>query len=213
MMFSFPEITWSETPFRHTVLTDAWDRDFLEECAGEFPAPGDPRWVTYDDPEEFGKKAGGPDMWGPSTKVFFDFTRNESMRSWLETQTGISSLSADTLGGGMHETGEGGRLDMHIDFNTHPDKPHLERRINMLVFLNQGWDPQWGGVLHLGPNREVSVSPEFGKTVIFECSDLSFHGHPEPVIGDHLRRSLACYFYAPSRVLPGQAHSTVWGNS
>lgn len=201
---------WEDLPFPHAVIDDFWDTDFLVACRNEFPIYEDYRWVTYNDPEEWGKKAGGYNMWGPNTKEFFRRVRSPEFTEELEVATGIDQLTADDIGGGMHMTGPGGRLEMHIDFNVHPAKP-LERRLNMLVFLNEEWDKSWGGMLYLGANKEVEVLPIFNRTVLFECSDTSFHGHPDSIVGEHYRRSLACYFYAPLRegVLE-RAHTTVW---
>lgn len=201
---------WATEPFPHTVIDGMWNPSFLRACRGEFPAAGDERWITYDDPEERGKKAGALNMWGPTTHSFFDVVRDPEFAVLLEQVTGIQPLIGDDIGGGMHETGDGGRLEMHVDFNIHPGNPLLERRLNVLVFLNDRWERDWGGVLYLGDRKQVEVLPLFNRTVIFECSDQSFHGHPDPIIGEHLRRSLACYFYAPVRAETAAPHSTVW---
>ena len=201
---------WAEDPFPHLVIDNLWNPAVLRAARDEFPAPGDLRWITYNDPEDRGKKAGAVNMWGPHTREFFAEVRSAPFTRVMEAATGIAPLTADDIGGGMHETGEGGRLEMHVDFNIHPGDPTLERRLNLLVFLNDWWDPGWGGVLYLGDRKQVEVVPLFNRTVIFECSDQSFHGHPDPIVGDHRRRSLACYFYAPVRAETGAAHSTVW---
>lgn len=205
------DATWETEPFRHAVIDGLWADDFLRHARAEFPAPDDPRWVTYNDPEERGKKAGGSNMWGPVTESFFKAVRHPGFAETLQDVTGIQPLTADDIGGGMHETGEGGRLAMHIDFNIHPADPGLERRLNLLVFLNEEWDNNWGGTLLLGALGQVSVTPTFNRTVLFETGETSFHGHPAPIVGDHLRRSLACYYYAPTRPETAAAHSTVWG--
>ncbi|WP_406170376.1 2OG-Fe(II) oxygenase [Streptomyces canus] len=197
-------------PFPHAVLDDLWDPDQLRACAAEFPPGHDPRWTTYPDPKEYGKQAGDSRMWGPATKQFFEQARSAAVCRQLEEWTGISPLTADDLGGGMHMTGEGGRLALHRDFNLHPTLP-LERRLNLLVFLNEEWEREWGGVLYLGAEREVAVEPLFNRTVLFACGPESWHGHPEPIVGEHSRMSLACYYYAPLRAETGDAHSTVWG--
>jgi hypothetical protein len=196
-------------PFPYIVIDDLWPEADLRAAAAEFPPGDDRRWITYPDPKEYGKRAGAANMWGPSTHRFFDVARSDVMCRHLETLTGIRPLTADDIGGGMHLTGEGGRLETHVDFNVHPTLP-LERRLNMLVFLNDEWSSEWGGVLYLGRDREVEVLPLFNRTVVFACSDQSWHGHPDPIVGEHWRRSLACYYYAPLRPETGTAHTTVW---
>jgi hypothetical protein len=197
-------------PFRHLVIDGLWPDDLLAVCAAEFPPGGDPRWLTYPDPKEYGKRAGDSRMWGPATRSFFEQARSPETCAVLERLSGIGPLTPDDVGGGMHMTGEGGRLAMHRDFNRHPSLP-LERRINVLTFLNEEWDAAWGGVLYLGADREVAVEPLFNRTVIFACGPESWHGHPEPIVGNHWRKSLALYMYAPLRPETGEAHTTVWG--
>lgn len=196
-------------PFPHLVVDGLWPDALLASIDAEFPAADDPRWITYPDEKELGKKAGDSRVWGPATHRFFKAARSEETCRRLEQLTDIGPLQADDIGGGMHETGQDGRLAMHRDFNVHPLLP-LERRINMLVFLSRDWDPAWGGTLYLGEQREVAVVPAWNRTVIFATGGTSWHGHPEPVVGDHLRRSLACYYYAPLRAETADAHTTVW---
>jgi hypothetical protein len=196
-------------PFPHIVIDDLWPDDELRAAAAEFPPGDDRRWITYPDPKEYGKRAGDARMWGPATRAFFDVARSTTVCDRLEELTGIGPLTADDIGGGMHMTGPGGRLETHVDFNVHPTLP-LERRLNVLVFLNDEWKREWGGVLYLGQDREVEVLPLFNRTVVFACSNESWHGHPDPIVGEHWRRSLACYYYAPLRAETGSAHTTVW---
>ena len=52
------------------------------------------------------------------------------------------------FGGGLHELKDGGFLNIHCDFNKHP-KMNLDRRINILIYLNHDWKDQYGGALEL----------------------------------------------------------------
>jgi 2-oxoglutarate-Fe(II)-dependent oxygenase superfamily protein len=196
-------------PFPHKIVDNMWSAEMLRTIRDEFPPPADPRWITYPAKEEVGKRAGDSRMWGPMTKQWFETVKGIDFTSFLEKLTGIYPLTAADIGGGMHMTGEGGRLEMHVDFNHHPDLP-MERRINLLVFLNDEWEQEWGGTLYLGENKEVAVTPLFNRTVIFATGETSWHGHPEPIVGDHLRKSLAVYYYAPLREETAGAHTTVW---
>lgn len=198
-------------PFQHIVLDDLWDDEELERITAEFPPKEHNLWQTYPDPKEFGKHAGGPEMWGSNTEAWFKrmFTEQQIIED-LQEITGIRPLFPDIIGGGMHMTTEGGRLASHVDFNIHPSDPTFERRINFLVFLNHDWKKKYGGTLYLGENREVAVNPKFNRTVIFATSKKSYHGHPEPVVAGHVRKSLACYYYAPRREETKESNSTIW---
>lgn len=197
-------------PFPHAVIDGLWNRAILAAARADFPHPGDPRWTTYSDARERGKRAGGEPMWGLAARTFFTYTSTPGFITDLERLTGIHGLTADHLGGGMHLTGPGGRLGMHRDFLRHPHRP-LRRRVNMLVYLAEEWACAWGGCLRLGRPEDgptVTVAPTFGRTVIFATSETSWHGHPEPIAGEHWRPSLATYYYTPAD--PAPADSTVF---
>jgi len=131
---------------------------------------------------------------------------------------GIDGLVADPLldGGGMHLSASGGHLDVHVDFNYIADRG-LHRRLNILLYLNEVWDDAWGGSLELW-DADVKTcvqrfAPVFNRCVVFETSDISFHGVtaircPAGVF----RHSFAAYYY--TREAPahwrGQAHSTIF---
>lgn len=98
------------------------------------------------------------------------------------------------------------------------------RRVNIIFFLNDGWDEHFGGELELWrapggsakvPTPEVVIEPSFNRLVVFNHTDRAFHGHPWPlrVPPDKTRRSLALYYYTRGRP-PGeaaaQAHSTLY---
>jgi hypothetical protein len=136
----------------------------------------------------------------------------------LEYITGIPNLLADArlAGGGMHLTGPGGRLDVHVDFNF-DENIKLHRRLNILVYLNPVWEPTWGGEIELWDkdvkNRGVSLLPLLNRCLIFRTDETSYHG-VRPITGPpHVeRRSFAAYYYTkePPPGWSGQIHSTVF---
>lgn len=93
----------------------------------------------------------------------------------LEDLTGIKGLIADDLyeGGGVHKIESGGKLSVHTDYSKHPRKD-LYRRINLLIYLNEDWDPNWGGSLQLWNNdtKELvsEVQPMMNRAVIFNTT-------------------------------------------
>jgi Rps23 Pro-64 3,4-dihydroxylase Tpa1-like proline 4-hydroxylase len=124
---------------------------------------------------------------------------------FLVAVTGIEELTSDPylFGGGMHETFPGGFLKMHTDFNFHRTLK-LDRRINVLLFLNEDWRPEWKGELLLaGRNLKnpVSIEPLINRMVIFNTNDHSYHGQPDPNCfpAGNSRKSIAMYYYSPDR--------------
>ena len=130
----------------------------------------------------------------------------------------IPHLLADDLldGGGIHQTGPRGRLDVHVDFNYIKDRD-LHRRLNILIYLNKDWRPEWGGQIELWDQEvkvcPVSLAPVFNRCVVFETNEISYHGVtavkcPE----DRARKSFAAYYYtkeAPPH-WTGESHSTIF---
>jgi hypothetical protein len=128
-----------------------------------------------------------------------------------EQYTAIEDLIPDNelFGAGLHCIPQGGFLNMHVDFNKHPKGWH--RRVNMLIYLNEDWKPEWGGQLQLGCDNPIMIDPVWNRCVIFETTEDSWHGHPEPLKcpTDRQRRSLALYFYTKEPP-PTAAHSTIY---
>jgi hypothetical protein len=98
----------------------------------------------------------------------------------------------------------GGHLKVHADFNRHP-KTELERRLNVLIYLNRDWKDEYGGAFELWNEDmtrcETKVMPYFNRCVVFSTTSRSFHGHPEPLEcpEDRTRKSLALYYYTKDR--------------
>ena len=101
-------------------------------------------------------------------------------------------------GGGYHEIKTGGLLKVHADFNKHP-KLDLDRRLNLLIYLNEDWKDEWGEALQLfeqDMDRAIqTVYPRFNTAVLFTTTDYTYHGHPDPLKcpEDRSRKSSAYY--------------------
>jgi hypothetical protein len=194
-------------PFPHAVIDGWFDADLLTLVADEFPDEADPRWRRFANSLE-GKYEGGPTMWGPNTRDYFDVLASRTQD--LGAMFGIADLTMETIGGGYHLIPPGGRLEIHTDFNRSP-KTNLYRRLNVLTYLNHEWDEPGGLLVLRGTAGDIEVAPEFGRTVMFETSDFSWHGHPVPA--QRWRKSVAAYFFSPDPAFGYRAdHSTVfWG--
>jgi Rps23 Pro-64 3,4-dihydroxylase Tpa1-like proline 4-hydroxylase len=137
----------------------------------------------------------------------------------LEQLTGIIGIIGDPWfrGGGAHVYNRGSNLDVHVDFNWHTHLK-LDRRLNALLYLNDRWKDEWNGHLELWDkemkNCVVKVSPKFNRLVIFETTDTSFHGLPEPLeCPENIRRkSMAIYYYSNGRPESekSEQHSTMF---
>lgn len=195
-----------ESPFPHVIADGMFESDWLRAVRDEFPPVDVPGWKRYGSEREM-KLEGPPGLWGPETRALF--RAFEDLVPWLENLFGIPGLAMETVGGGYHLIPPGGYLGIHTDFSRSPHTGR-HRRLNLMVYLNEDWQDN-GGHLELwdetGP--AVDVVPELGRTVVFETSSTSWHGHPKPAARE--RRSVAAYFFTdePSPGYAGE-QSTVW---
>ncbi len=198
-------------PFPHAILDGLWPDDLLAEVVAEMPPPDAPGWRIYGGDMEDRKHEGGPHLWGPATVRLFGLLCSDDWLTFLTEMTGIEDLIPSAVGGGYHLIPEGGRLEVHTDFN---EADGLYRRLNCLIYLNEGWTGQDGGALVLGaPDERVSIVPLLNRTVIFTTSDSSLHGHPDPVAAGKVRRSAAIYYFTAAPPADfSSPHSTVWGS-
>lgn len=209
-------------PFPHVVIDGLFDDADLDAVLDDFPSPEAMRWVRFDNPLE--KKLGfshEQSVVSERVRRFLDATNGFEMLLFLEQLSGIEGLIPDPYfgGGGLHQIEPGGFLKIHADFNVHP-KLHLDRRLNMLTYLNKGWREEWGGHLELwdaGMNAcRVKIAPLFNRTVVFSTTDTSFHGHPHPLASPAgvTRKSVSLYYYTAGRpeAERSEPHNTIFKN-
>ena len=199
-------ITISEVPFWHAIVDDFFEEP--GEIAREFPHPDDNCWFRYNNPLEIKQTCNDWSKFGPATYRAFtslcqaDFTQflSHHVQEELVPDYGLH-------GGGLHQHGRGGKLNVHLDYNIHP-KVNLQRRLNIIVYVTPNWDEDWGGHLGLYDNKKrlvKAISPEFNRGVIFDTRG-SWHGLPEPITcpEDVTRNSLAMYYLCEPGITDGR---------
>lgn len=211
-------------PFQHIVLDDFIPLEKVRELVQAFPPPTK-EWQTRDNTAYANKKPVQINKIGirtdllmhPAMRQFLWELQSQSFIRFLEKLTGIPNLLADPSmrGGGTHQTLPGGMLQIHADFNVHPDY-RLDRRLNLLLYLNEDWQDDWGGELELWlPDMSACAKkllPIAGRLVVFSTGSDTWHGHPKPVAcpEGNARKSIALYYYTNGRPDKGPEHKTVW---
>ena len=213
-------------PFPFILLDNFFNADYLDKILDDFPDMLKSKY-SYKFETRNDKKLSttSPKIFSDNTNHFVNFLNSHKFLDFLQNLTGFKShLIPDPYfwGGGLHEIKKGGFLKIHADYNVHP-LFKLNRRINILIYLNKDWKEEWNGHLEFW-NKDMSkceykILPNFNRIVIFNTNDFSYHGHPTPIDcpEDVSRKSLALYYYTNGRPeseinkkLP--VHSTLYQN-
>lgn len=206
-------------PYPHLVMDDFLDADAASRLLDVFPDPDDPiAWDRFG-AQGYEVKLGSADerRFAPALRHAIHDLNSGVFIRFLEQLSGIEHLLPDPhlLGGGVHLSRRGDHLGIHADFNWH-EGLQAHRRLNLLVYLNRGWQPDYGGELELWDTKATElrqrVAPLFNRAVLFATRSDTFHGHPNPWAAPDgvYRRSIAMYYYTTTRPVEEQrpAHST-----
>jgi len=200
------------TPFKHVLIKDFLNEDFLSNILKEFPKVDGAAELK----NEFGRKSKKHAVHdikklGPGFVKWDDFLKSEVFLSYMSEITGIPELIYDPEyhGAGTHNNMNGQGMDSHVDFNYHRTT-NLHRRVNLIIYLNEEWESEWGGSLELSkdpwdPRSDWSKKylPLINNAVIFETNEYSWHGFDQinlPSDRENLsRKSLTVYYYTKDR--------------
>jgi Rps23 Pro-64 3,4-dihydroxylase Tpa1-like proline 4-hydroxylase len=206
-------------PWPHIVIDDFIDAEVLEKVRQEAALVHRTEYYEkfVDRKTDHNKYAFKPDAVGLETSRLINFLNSGAFVGYLEKLTGINGLLTDPsyFGGGLHKIQAGGYLEVHTDFN-HLKRYDLERRLNLLLYLNKNWQPSYNGSLELWDRSSMSqvaaVPPVFNRCVVFSTTDQSLHGHPLPLATPEgiERMSIALYYYTNTWNSEEQEHSTLF---
>ncbi len=190
-------------PFRHILFDNFLDASDASAIADAFPKPQGVDRVLA---SLFAARTYNSDLTGVDEQIGRVFTMlgAPDFIAWLEAITGIPKLQIDEdfIGAGLHQAVNGSSLPVHADHNTHPKNNALYRRLNLLIYMNPRWEPQWGGILELWDRDAaapaVSVVPLLNRCIVMEVNDRAFHGYRQVRVPDGIaRNAIVVYYYSP----------------
>ena len=208
-------------PFPHIIIDDFFDEKTLNKVLEDFPSNIEKIGDTFNNKAELKLGLNDTKKFSSNTNNFINFLNSNLFLEFLQNITDINeTLITDPYlqGGGLHELKNGGFLNIHSDFNKH-SKMELDRRLNILIYLNKNWEINNGGQLELWDSEMSkccqSIIPKFNRMVIFSTTSNSYHGNPNKVIckENESRKSLALYYYTngrPSEEIEIGNHSTIF---
>jgi Rps23 Pro-64 3,4-dihydroxylase Tpa1-like proline 4-hydroxylase len=201
-------------PFPLVIIDNFLEESFADKLLSEFPVIDKmdrSKDYVFGDKREQAKFESA----GPNSQAYYDFLMSD------EFAQVVSTISGETLfmdphfhGGGFHQSGDGGFLDTHVDFNIHPEHKDWLRVLNILLYLNKDWKPEYDGnlLVRTDPKNEPrAVAPLFNRCVMMWTSDITFHGFRKMSLPAGVsRKSIAGYAYKivdPNEV---KARTTSW---
>ena len=206
----------SGKPYHHICIDDFLPMEAIERVRADLDSLPEPE-LTLNVAQERFKSNYNPDRLPEYTRSLFQALNSRPFILFLEEMTGIKGLIPDPyfIGGGIHKTLNGGHLDIHADFNVHKQM-RVERRLNVLIYLNPPWQEEWGGSFEIWENdmskKVKSFTPTENRMVCFSTGSDTFHGNPEPVAHpDGLPRlSIALYYYTATWDGTRKEHATIF---
>lgn len=163
------------------------------------------------------KTSYNPERLPTYTRALFHALNAPAFITFLQEMTGIPNLIPDPYfsGAGIHRVGNGGHLDIHADFNLHPQMK-VERRLNVLIYLNDDWREEYGGSFEIWDKemtgKVASFVPVFNRMVCFSTGSDTFHGNPDTVNhpDGEPRLSIALYYYTATWDDTRKSHTTLF---
>lgn len=203
-------------PFPSVLIDDFLPAELAEGLLTNFgPAAAQSNFHTFERAQERHKSGYPPELLNDYARTVFYAFNSLPFIKLIENITGIEGLIPDPyfLGAGFHEIRNGGHLSVHADFNHHK-LMNLERRVNVLIYLNKDWKEEYGGQIELWDtkmSRQVqSHVPIFNRCIIFNTTSYSMHGNPQVV--NHpdgvTRKSIALYYYTATWTGEKRSHTT-----
>ncbi len=209
-------------PFPHFVFDNFIESNIIEDILIEFPDLQNKNGhIKFENKKEIKLASNGSHHLSPNARSLVSYLNSDIFLKYIQSLTNIEeTLISDPYleGGGYHEIKKDGLLEVHVDFNKH-FFIDIDRRVNLLLYLNKDWNPQWGGLLEFYDKKNLEkpvkkIMPTFNRCVIFNTTSESYHGHPTPLKcpGGISRKSIALYYYSAGRPSSEKtsAHSTLF---
>ena len=151
----------------------------------------------------------------PELKELYDDLASDRFNKILEFITAKKVfVDPKNFGGGLHQGKRNSYLDMHLDFNYHPLNKNWYRELNLLLYLNKDWRPEYGGQLKikdLRTNEETALDVPFNRLIIQQCAPYTLHGYDMTSFPEgRYRTSIATYAYQVHNHLIETPRTTDW---
>lgn len=197
-------------PYPNIALDNFLTPQAAEAAMAAFPAVTDAGWIHYVHVNEKKHGLNKMELLPEPIQAVIREMNSPRFVAYISQLTGIPNLLADDSleGGGLHQSKRNGFLNVHADFTVHPHKRNWRRRVNLLIYLNKDWQPEYRGDLELWDRQMkgvvTKIAPIFNRCAIFNTDEDSYHGLPDPILcpEDMTRKSIALYYFTEEAIAP-----------
>lgn len=200
-------------PFPHLVLKDICDAIKLRALYDQIPVLKNSSRDLIFAKNKF-EKSNYAEL-GPLFLELQSDLMSEEMNDFLSYLTGKNTfVDPRNHGGGLHQGRENSYLDMHLDYNYHPIQQNWWREMNLLLYVNLDWKPEYGGHLKLKDlrnNEEKKLEVDFNTLIIQQCNDYTLHGYDKTNFPEGIyRTSIATYAFTEHETQIYKKRTTDW---
>ena len=191
-------------PYAHLIIDDFFKEDVAKQLSKSFFKYEDRNWHIYKNAIENKKTLNSWNHFNPLQYKVFTELNSFYFVHILGKMVG-NNLYADPglHGGGLHIHTNDGNLNPHLDYSIHP-KIGLQRRLNLIVYLEKDYKEEYGGHLGLWGKKTPSlpgnlakeILPKFNRAVLLDTTQNSWHGMSRKLTlpEDKYRKSIASYY-------------------
>ena len=212
---------FSKYPFRHFYTDNFFDSihlDFIKEELNQLEKSFPDK--IFSSPYGQKREYKNFPITYPVLNNLMKFLQSEDFINELKTKFQIDpkiKIYGDNSfdGGGYVISPPNSFLGYHADFNFSSNMGKY-RVLNLLIYMNSGYEPEHGGHLHaldpISKTVEASFLPNINSAFAFFTDDKSFHGVSKNG-KDFYRRSFNLYYYADVPISEDQTvnpHKTIW---
>lgn len=203
----------SQKPFPYLVLDDICDKIKVQKLYDQIPDLENKSRDYMFANNKFEKS--NYKVLGEEFEELYEDLASEKMNNFLSF---IASekvfVDPKNHGGGLHQGKKNSFLDMHLDFNYHPMHKNWFRNMNLLLYLNKEWKPEYKGHLKIedlrsGEKAELDVP--FNRLIIQQTRGYTLHGYDMTNFPEgKYRTSIATYAYTEHKMLIEKPRTTDW---
>jgi Rps23 Pro-64 3,4-dihydroxylase Tpa1-like proline 4-hydroxylase len=204
-------------PFDHIVINNFLTDTYYNLVKTVLPETPTDEWYKYENPLEVKYLTENLELMHPLIRNIFYALSHKIVIDKLKNIFNLDDLQYDPYlhGAGLHYQPRYGRLNMHLDYEKHPHLKNKQRKLNIILYLNEDWNKKWNGDTQLW-NKDMTECvfksfPTVNTAIIFYTGENSWHGVPETILcPEYMYRKTLTFYYVSDLI--NEKNSKKYGN-